>query len=85
MRAAWILTLVLGWSASLAQAQSRHTVSGYITDASSGETLIGATVWVESMSEGGETTVTLVLCPRGSSSGRMFLSTSQIESAAGLE
>ena len=52
MRAAWILTLVLGWSALLAQAQSRHTVSGYITDASSGETLIGATVWVESMSEG---------------------------------
>ena len=52
MRAAWILTLVLGWSALLAQAQSRHTVSGYITDASSGETLIGATVWVESMSGG---------------------------------
>ncbi|MEC8336190.1 MAG: TonB-dependent receptor [Bacteroidota bacterium] len=52
MRAAWILTLVLGLSALLAQAQSRHTVSGYITDASSGETLIGATVWVESMSEG---------------------------------
>ena len=32
-----------------------------------------------------ETTVTLVLCPRGSSSGRMSSSTSQIESAAGLE
>ena len=52
MRIAWILTLTLGCSALIANAQSDHTVSGYITDAASGETLIGATIWVEAISEG---------------------------------
>ena len=33
-------------------AQSNHTLSGYITDAATGETLIGATVWSESAGQG---------------------------------
>ena len=37
---------------ALAQTSGRHTLSGYVTDAASGETLIGATVWAESVSQG---------------------------------
>ena len=37
---------------ALAQTSERHTLSGYVTDAASGETLIGATVWAESVSQG---------------------------------
>ena len=35
-----------------ASAQTNHTLSGYITDAATGETLIGATVWSESAGQG---------------------------------
>ena len=37
---------------ALAQTSERHTLSGYVTDAASGETLIGATVWAEAVSQG---------------------------------
>ena len=46
------LSAAFGPSEGHGQSSGRHTVSGYITDAASGETLIGATVWVESISEG---------------------------------
>ena len=35
-----------------AWAQTNHTLSGYITDVATGETLIGATVWSESAGQG---------------------------------
>ena len=34
------------------QAQTSNTLSGYISDSATGETLIGATVWVEALSQG---------------------------------
>ena len=42
----WIFLAGSAW------AQTNHTLSGYITDAATGETLIGATVWSESVSQG---------------------------------
>ena len=48
------LTLLMGWclTATSLEAQTNHTVSGYVTDAATGETLIGATVWAEALSQG---------------------------------
>ena len=47
---------LLGLSTALGSfathAQTRHTLSGYIADEATGETLIGATVWAESVSQG---------------------------------
>ena len=50
----WGLTLLVGWclTATSLEAQTNHTVSGYVTDAATGETLIGATVWAEALSQG---------------------------------
>ena len=44
----------MGWclTATCLEAQTNHTVSGYVTDAATGETLIGATVWAEALSQG---------------------------------
>ena len=45
-----LLLVILGHACfASGQASDRHTVSGYVTDASSGETLIGATIWAESL------------------------------------
>ena len=49
--------MAIGSSPSHAQTSGRHTLSGYITDAATGETLIGATVWAESLSQGVATNV----------------------------
>ena len=51
------LSTALGSFATHAQTPDRHTLSGYITDAATGETLIGATVWAESLSQGVATNV----------------------------
>jgi hypothetical protein len=50
----FFLAVVAAFVSALAAAQTptRHTLSGYITDAATGETLIGATVWAESLSQG---------------------------------
>ena len=44
--ACWMFLMGSVW------AQTSHTLSGYITDAATGETLIGATVWSESVGQG---------------------------------
>jgi hypothetical protein len=48
------LFLLLGWLAlpGLALAQTRHTVSGYVTEKGSGETLLGANVYVPGTTKG---------------------------------
>ena len=51
------LSMAFGMSATHAQSSDHHTLSGYITDAATGETLIGATVWAESLSQGVATNV----------------------------
>ena len=49
--------LLLFVSVLTGQAQIKHTISGYVKDASNGEALIGATVFVRETSGGGITNV----------------------------
>ena len=45
--------VVMAWVLVAAQVHAQNqTLSGYISDAATGETLIGATVWAESLSQG---------------------------------
>jgi len=53
MAAAWLTLLLMGGSAANAQAQA--SLSGYVEDAPSGETLIGANVLVEQAERGAST------------------------------
>ena len=54
MKLSTILFLITSFTA---HAQTKHTLSGYIKDASNGEALIGATVFVKETSGGGVTNV----------------------------
>lgn len=47
---------ILFWTCSFGVAQEKYTISGYITDAATGEELIGATVGVEELSGTGTAT-----------------------------
>ena len=52
-----LLTLLLCITSFNSLAQIKHTISGYVKDASNGEALIGATVFVKETSGGGVTNV----------------------------
>jgi hypothetical protein len=47
-----LLFLLFIWLAHVAEAQEKYTINGYIKDASNGEVLIGATVYLKSQSAG---------------------------------
>ena len=48
-----VFLMFMGWILGWAQAHAQNrTLSGYISDAATGETLIGATVWAEAISQG---------------------------------
>lgn len=52
-----LLTFLLCIASLTSQAQVKHTISGYVKDASNGEALIGATVFVKETGGGGVTNV----------------------------
>ena len=52
-----LLVFLILFVPSLAWSQQKHTVSGYIKDASNGEALIGATVYIKSLETGTTTNV----------------------------
>jgi len=47
-----LLILALFWGVSQIQAQTKYTISGHIRDSSTGEELIGATVYIEKLKTG---------------------------------
>ena len=48
-----VFLMFMGWILGWAQVHAQNrTLSGYISDAATGETLIGATVWAEAVSQG---------------------------------
>lgn len=48
----YLLMLIWVWSAGSLHAQQKHTLNGYVLDAATGETLIGATITVKGNSKG---------------------------------
>lgn len=53
----YLLMIMLVFFCGIIQAQEKFTISGYIRDASTGEELIGANVYIESISAGGSANV----------------------------
>lgn len=49
----YLLMIMLLFICSIIQAQDKYTISGYVRDASTGEELIGANVYIESLKTGG--------------------------------
>ena len=49
----YLLMIMLLFICNIIQAQDKYTISGYVHDASTGEELIGANVYIESLKTGG--------------------------------
>nr|HPI80852.1 carboxypeptidase-like regulatory domain-containing protein [Cyclobacteriaceae bacterium] len=52
LRIAYITIILLGLTAKISQAQDKHTLSGTITDAGTGEALIGAAIYITALQKG---------------------------------
>ena len=52
-----VLLIIIVLSSQLLLAQDKYTLSGHVKDASSGEELIGATIYIEELKSGGVTNV----------------------------
>jgi len=52
LRIAYITIILLGLTAKISQAQDKHTLSGTITDAETGEALIGAAIYITALQKG---------------------------------
>ena len=53
----YVLIFILFFYSGIIQAQRNYTISGYVRDASTGEELIGANVYIEKLRAGSDTNV----------------------------